>query len=123
MKRLRKLLLLALSAVMSLAGAAGCGGTGTASDRKTLKVMVTDAGFGLEWMYAIAEEFEAIYDVTVKITPTAESANELTKINQDLNDSDLFFCATSVAVWDTMRRRRCWRSTTSGRPKRRRTRR
>lgn len=56
MKRLRKLLLLALSAVMSLAGAAGCGGTGTASDSKTLKVMVTDAGFGLEWMYAIAEE-------------------------------------------------------------------
>lgn len=106
MKRLRKLLLLVLSAVMSLAGAAGCGGTGTASDSKTLKVMVTDAGFGLEWMYAIAEEFEAIYDVTVKITPTAESANELTKINQDLNDSDLFFCATSDAVWDTMRRRK-----------------
>ncbi|MGN1062236.1 MAG: extracellular solute-binding protein, partial [Candidatus Scatosoma sp.] len=106
MKSVKKTAVLALAAAMTLSGMAGCGGGSSKSDPSTLKVMVTDAGFGLEWMYAIAEEFEALNNVTVKITPTAESTNELIKVEQELNDSDVFFCATANAVWDTMRKRK-----------------
>ena len=105
MKSMKKTAALAL-AVISVASMASCGAGEKNSDPNTLKVMVTDAGFGLEWAYAIAEEFESLYNVTVEVTPTAESPNELIKVEQGLNNSDVFFCATANAVWNTMRKRK-----------------
>lgn len=105
MKKTNKAAVLALATVLTASSFVGCsGGFGGKSDPNTLKVMVTDAGFGLEWMNAIAEEFEAIYGVNVKITPTAETVNELTKVEQDLNDSDVFFSCSASSVWNTMRK-------------------
>ena len=106
MKTMKRKAICALAAAMTASAAfsaAACGKTGK-GDPNTLKVMVTDAGFGLEWMYEIAAEFESVNNVTVKITPTAETAQEIVKVEQDLNDSDVCFFASSDAVWNTIRK-------------------
>ncbi len=81
-----------------------CDGGNKKPRSETLTITVSNLGFGTNWLYAIADEFERLYDVDVQISPTVIAKDLLTQLDNDYQLDDLCFFAGVSSVWSTMRR-------------------
>lgn len=101
MKKLKRALAVAIAAVTALTCGAACGGNGGGSGN-TLKITVSELGFGIKWLEEIAEEFESIYDAKVEITPTVRTGDLVNQLEAGYQLDDLLFFG-GVDVWDMIR--------------------
>lgn len=86
MKKLITMLVTLCIAFTSLF-AVGCG-----NDANTLYIEVLDKGFGMQWIYDLADKFEAANEgYTVSVTPGYESTNYETAIKSGKGKTDIYF--------------------------------
>ena len=71
---------------------------------QTLKITVSNLGFGTAWLDAVAEEFEKLYDVDVQVSKTVIQKDLLLQLDNDYQLDDLCMFAGVDKAWDTMRR-------------------
>lgn len=71
---------------------------------KTLTLTVSNLGFGTAWLDSIAQEFEKLYDVDVKIEPTVIAKDLLLQLENDYKLTDICLFAGVDQAWDTMRK-------------------
>jgi len=90
-------LLMALMCSLSFAACGGNRGGGkidnTVEDTKTLKIVALERGYGIEFVYAWAERFEEIYDVTVDVEAVIDNNTISTYqgLGAKYSDYDIFF--------------------------------
>ena len=84
----------AMSAMLTLAGAAGLAscGDGGESDPNTLIIDAFEGGYGVDWLYAIADKFEEKNEgVSVRIYPTEDDSMFGTSLLSGRLTSDIVF--------------------------------
>jgi len=97
-----KIAAVALATLLAATPLASCGPKG--GDENTLNIIVSNLGFGTDWLEAISTEFERIEGVEVEWESTINHANMLTQLETgyDLGADILMFAGVS-AIWETMR--------------------
>ncbi len=100
MKKLLKAIAVAIAAITALTCGAACGGSNSSKD--TLKITVSELGFGIKWLEEIAGEFESIYNAKVEITPTVRTGDLVNQLKAGYQLDDLLFFG-GVDVWDQIR--------------------
>ncbi len=103
MKKTTKTLALLLAGC-SMLGAVGCGVGGGDNGKRTLTITVSNLGFGTKWLDKISDEFEKIYDVNVKWTPTIIAKDLLTQLETGYKLDDLCMFAGVDYVWTPLRK-------------------
>ena len=94
-----------LLASASVLAAAGCGGAGDGGNGKeTLKITVSNLGFGTKWLDEIVDAFEDIYDVNVDVTPTVVANDLLKQLETGYQLDDLCMFAGVDYVWTPLRK-------------------
>ena len=88
----------------SLVGCAG--GQGSTSKGGNLNIRIVNTGYGVDFLYDIAAEFERLYDCTVEITESVEPDQELSKYAADYTMDDLFFCTGTNGVWNLIKQKK-----------------
>lgn len=96
-KLLKRIACFALAAV-TVFPAAACGGTNKPRE-DVLKITVSNLGFGTNWLYSIAEEFERAYDVEVDVTSTVAHQSMLQQLEVGYQLDDLCFFAGVSDTW------------------------
>ena len=89
---------------LSVFAAAGCSGGEENDGKQTLKITVSNLGFGTKWLYEIADAFEEIYDVNVKITSTVIATDLLKQLETGYQLDDLCMFAGANYVWTPLRK-------------------
>lgn len=95
-KSLKKIMSLALAAVMTIGLCTGCGGGEDAGSDADLTVTYYEGGYGKEWIEYAAKKFEEEKNVTVKLISSAKlDCDATTYIKSGSNLSDIYICASS----------------------------
>lgn len=103
MKRtLKKIACLIMAVACAFTALVACG-EGDAGGKKTLKIRVSNTGFGTAAIEAVAKEFARIEGINVKIEPTVIMAQDLNKLAAGYEMEDLFFVSGTNTAVDVIR--------------------
>ena len=106
MNKMKKSAVVALAALFAAMPLAGCNGESGKSREDTLKITISDIGFGTNFIYAIADEFERMYDVDVVITPTVVAGDLISQLEADYVLDDLCMFGGVNGCWEMIRQQK-----------------
>lgn len=117
-KFLTKLFALSLAAVTAFSVMTGCGSD--KADPNTLTIRVSNTGYNVECITAIAKEFARIEKCKVKIESTVIMEQDLNKLANDYEMEDIFFVSGTTKSADMIRMKKfamiddVWNATPDG---------
>lgn len=99
-KSMQKLLAKTVAIVLSVVTACGVGlGCGDKSDsKKTLTIRVSNTGFGVDCIEAVANAFAKLEGINVKVEGTVVMKSDLNKLLADYKMEDVFFVSGTEAT-------------------------
>ena len=89
----------ALSAVMAVSCFAGCKPEEVANDDKTLQIYCIEAGYGVDWLYAVADAFKAEfpeYTVAIETEQGVQRVGKMLTSGPEHTTHDLLFAAEKL---------------------------
>lgn len=99
MKRFNRIITYVLCVIFCCTFFVGCATNSSGTSGK-LAIRIVNTGYGVDFLYDIAEEFERLYDCAVDISESVEPDQELSKYGADYEMDDLFFCTGTNGVWN-----------------------
>lgn len=103
MKKIAKTSMIAMAFLFAAMPLTACEKGSKKSREDTLRITVSDIGFGTNFLYEIADEFERMYDVSVEITPTVVAGDLLSQLEADYVLDDLCLFGGVNGCWEMIR--------------------